>query len=169
MSPGPCRQRGFKVPPAARIADRPRRSAVSRLLIMVDRVTAQRRSRIMQSVGTANTGPEMAVRRALHRRGFRYSLHRRDLPGSPDIVFPSRRKILFVHGCFWHGHSCRWGKLPKSRLEYWRPKIEANRKRDARNVKDLQDDGWGVLVVWQCELRDQPATINRIVQFLETA
>ena len=122
----------------------------------------------MRSVGTANTGPEMVVRRALHHRGFRYSLHRRDLPGSPDIVFPSRRKILFVHGCFWHGHSCRWGNLPKSRIEYWRPKIEANRKRDARNVKDLQDDDWAVLVVWQCELRDKSAAINRIVRFLET-
>ena len=134
---------------------------------MVDRVTTQRRSRIMRSVGTANTGPEMTVRRALHRRGFRYSLHRRDLPGSPDIVFPSRRKVLFVHGCFWHGHSCRWGRLPKSRLDYWQPKIEANRKRDARNVKDLQDDGWAVLVVWQCELRDKPAAIDGIVRFLE--
>jgi len=145
----------------------PPQSVGTGVLTVVDHVTARRRSRIMRSVGTANTGPEMAVRRALHRRGFRYSLHRRDLPGSPDIVFPSRRKILFVHGCFWHGHSCSWGNLPKSRIEYWQPKIEANRKRDARNVKDLKADGWAVLVVWQCELRDKPAAIDKIVRFLE--
>lgn len=134
---------------------------------MADHVTEERRSRIMRSVRTTNTGPEVTVRRALHRLGYRYRLHRRDLPGSPDIVFPGRRKAIFVHGCFWHGHSCRWGRLPKSRLDYWRPKIAANRERDTRNIRELLDSDWTPLVVWQCELRDEPAAIERIVAFLD--
>ncbi len=108
----------------------------------------------------------MALRRALHRLGYRYRLHRRDLPGSPDIVFPSRRKVVFVHGCFWHGHDCRWGRLPKSRPEYWLPKIEANRARDNRALTRLCEGGWQTMVVWQCDLRDLDDAVSRVEAFL---
>ncbi|WP_171091244.1 MULTISPECIES: very short patch repair endonuclease [unclassified Ruegeria] len=134
---------------------------------MPDHVTPERRSYIMSQVGQTDTKPELILRRALHRLGYRYSLHRRDLPGRPDIVFPSRRKVIFVHGCFWHGHGCRWGKLPKSRPEYWGPKIETNKERDNRVLTDLSENGWDSLVVWQCELRDFDAAICRVESFLK--
>lgn len=134
---------------------------------MNDRVSPERRSAIMSSVGSKDTGPEMLVRKMLHRRGYRYRLHRRDLPGSPDLVFPSRKKTIFVHGCFWHGHGCQWGKLPKSKLDYWKPKIKANRKRDRRNIAALEEAGWSALVVWQCELKDSDVTLQKMRDFLE--
>lgn len=121
----------------------------------------------MSRVRTKDTKPEVAVRRVLHRLGYRFRLHRRDLPGKPDIVFPGRSKVIFVHGCYWHGHGCRWGKLPKSRLDYWGPKIERNRERDAAHLAMLAEIGWEPLTVWQCELRDPDAAIERIVDFLE--
>lgn len=121
----------------------------------------------MSSVRNKNTAPEVVLRRALHSLGYRFRLHRKDLPGSPDIVFPSRRKAIFVHGCYWHGHGCRWGKLPKSRLDYWTPKIEANRARDARRVDEMLRLGWAPMVVWQCELRNPDATVQRVVDFLD--
>lgn len=121
----------------------------------------------MQSVKQKDTGPEQAVRRALFAAGYRYRLHRRDLPGSPDIVFPSRRKAIFVHGCFWHGHGCAKGRLPKSKTEYWGPKIEANRARDERNARDLKALGWDVLAVWQCELVDIQSALDRIRSFVD--
>lgn len=117
--------------------------------------------------GSTDTAPEMLVRKALHRLGFRYHLHRKDLPGSPDLVFPSRGKAIFVHGCFWHGHGCRWGRLPKTKLEYWAPKIEANRARDARKQSELHRAGWKSLVVWQCELRNPDGALGRIMAFLD--
>lgn len=120
----------------------------------------------MQSVGTANTSPELILRRALHSRGFRYRLHRKGLPGRPDIVFPSRKVAVFVHGCFWHGHGCRWGKLPKSRLGYWKPKIESNRARDARNLRELRALGWRTCVVWQCELKESNDATSRVERLL---
>lgn len=126
-----------------------------------------RRSTIMASVKAKGTKPEMIVRRSLHRLGFRYRLHGSDLPGSPDIVFPSRRKVIFVHGCFWHGHECRWGRLPKSNVDFWRAKIDANRARDNRNVTDLQRLGWDTHTVWQCELREQARAIDAIVEYLQ--
>jgi DNA mismatch endonuclease, patch repair protein len=133
---------------------------------MVDRVTPARRSAIMATVKSKNTGPELAVRRYLHRLGYRYRLHRRDLPGSPDIVFPSRKKAILIHGCYWHGHRCRWGQLPKSKLDYWRPKIDANRKRDRRKLRTLRGLGWKVLVIWQCELRNFEAVDRKLAKFL---
>lgn len=134
---------------------------------MSDHVPPDRRSFIMSKVGQKNTKPEMMLRRALHARGYRYRLHQRDLPGSPDLVFPARRKVIFVHGCFWHGHECRWGKAPKSRAEYWLPKIEANKARDNRVLTLLCDKGWQAMVVWQCELRDLSSTVERVVAFLD--
>lgn len=133
---------------------------------MVDHVAPDRRSFIMSSVRSKNTKPELELRRLLHRLGYRFRLHRRDLPGSPDIVFPSRRKIVFVHGCYWHGHGCRWGQLPKSRIDYWRTKIELNRERDERHLRELQCLGWNALVVWQCELKRPDSTVQRVVDFL---
>lgn len=133
----------------------------------MDTRTPEQRRRIMQSVKTKDTNPEQTVRRALFAAGYRYRLHRRDLPGTPDIVFPSRKKIILVHGCFWHGHGCAKGKLPKSKLEYWHPKIEANQVRDARNIAELKELGWGVLVVWQCQLVDLEATMKRVTLFVD--
>jgi DNA mismatch endonuclease (patch repair protein) len=121
----------------------------------------------MQSVGTRNTGPELAVRRILTALGFRYRLHRRDLPGSPDIVFPGRKAVLFVHGCYWHGHRCSKGRLPKSRLDYWAPKILANKKRDSKNAAALKKLGWTVYVVWQCETQDIDKLMDRLKNTLE--
>lgn len=121
----------------------------------------------MASVGTKNTWPEILVRKMLHREGYRYRLHRADLPGKPDIVFPGRKKIIFVHGCFWHGHRCRGGKLPKSRKKYWEAKHSTNKARDKRNARDLKRMGWDVLVVWQCQIRTPERILAKIVNFLE--
>ena len=126
---------------------------------MTDRLLPDRRRYVMQQVKNKDTKPERTVRSLLHSLGYRFRLHRKDLPGTPDIVFPSRRVALFVHGCFWHGHGCRIGQLPKSRLDYWGPKIEANRMGDQRKEASLAESGWRVAVVWQCELRD-PGTLE---------
>lgn len=134
---------------------------------MVDRLDPERRSRLMRQVKGKNTRPEMVVRSLLHRLGYRFRLHRKDLPGTPDIVFPSRRIALFVHGCFWHGHGCRIGQLPKSRLDYWKPKIEANAERDRRKQAALTSEGWRVAVVWQCELADKEALTEKLRSILE--
>ena len=121
----------------------------------------------MQSVKGKDTAPEMAVRSLLHRLGYRFRLHRRDLPGTPDIVLPGRRAAIFVHGCFWHGHGCSIGRLPKSKLDYWQPKIEANRARDVRKRVELEAAGWRVAEVWQCELKDVELLGARLRAFLE--
>lgn len=133
----------------------------------MDRVTVTVRSKIMSSVGTRDTGPEMLLRRSLHRLGYRYRTNSRTLPGKPDLVFPARRKAIFVHGCFWHGHGCRWGRPPKSRPEYWAPKIAANRLRDTRVLRQLRREGWSTLIVWQCELRMLERALAKAVRFLE--
>jgi len=135
---------------------------------LADTRTPAQRRHIMQSVKQADTGPEMIVRRLLHGMGYRYRLHRKDLPGRPDIVFGGRRKVVFVHGCFWHGHGCDKGQLPKSRLDYWAPKIEANMARDQKARRALEDDRWRVLEVWQCEIGDTRTLADRLVRFLES-
>ena len=132
----------------------------------MDRVTRAIRSKIMASVHTRDTGAEKAVRSLVHRLGYRYSVSRKDLPGKPDLVFVSRRKAIFVHGCFWHGHSCRYGRLPKSRLDYWEPKIARNKARDLRQVNALRKEGWSVMVIWQCQLKKQEALEARVEGFL---
>lgn len=133
---------------------------------MVDRVDQAHRSRIMQSVRTKDTGPEVEVRSILHRMGYRFRLHRNDLPGKPDIVLPRRRVVVFVHGCFWHWHGCPKGQVPKSRHEYWVPKLHANRVRDRCNVLALEEAGWRVEIVWQCELKDRAALAARLGEAL---
>lgn len=136
---------------------------------MVDTRTREQRRRIMQSVGQVDTGPELKLRKALHRLGYRFRLHDKRLPGKPDIVFPARRKVIFVHGCFWHGHGCKKGKLPKSRTDYWIPKIEANMARDERALNELKKTNWEALVVWQCELASVEQALDEIVAFLGPA
>ncbi|MGH6826271.1 very short patch repair endonuclease [Methyloceanibacter sp.] len=133
---------------------------------MSDHVSPEGRSFIMKAVGTRDTGPEVAVRRLLHSAGYRYRLYRRDLPGTPDLTFPRRHKVIFVHGCYWHGHGCEKGRLPKSKLAYWAPKIAANRARDERNIRKLRSEGWSTLTVWQCELKQREKLIRRVQCFL---
>jgi DNA mismatch endonuclease, patch repair protein len=129
---------------------------------MTDVVDAATRSRMMSGIRSKDTKPEMIVRRALHKAGFRYRLHDGRLPGKPDIVLPKYRTVIFVHGCFWHGHLCKDFKWPKSRVEFWRAKIEGNVARDARNLELLERAGWRVAVVWECSIKsfsiDEPAT-----------
>ena len=119
----------------------------------------------MSRVKSKNTKPEWTVRRMVWNAGFRYRLHRTDLPGTPDLVFGPRRKIIFVNGCFWHEHSCRKGKLPKTNVEFWAAKITRNRKRDVSNRKKLKKLGWEILTLWECELKD-PGTLDKILFFL---
>lgn len=117
----------------------------------------------MRSVKRAHTGPEIRVRQALHALGLRFRLHRRDLPGSPDIVLPRFRTAVFVHGCFWHRHlNCRYATTPKSRQDYWLPKFEANVERDARKEAQLQNLGWRVLVIWECETKTREVLKARL-------
>ena len=132
----------------------------------MDRLTPEQRSRTMAAVRSKHTKPELFVRRGLHARGFRFRLHRRDLPGKPDIVFPSRKCAIFVNGCFWHGHECSSGALPATRREYWEEKIERNKVRDARNLAELEAAGWNVMVVWECDLK-RPRPLEPIVAWLE--
>ncbi|MEF2550929.1 very short patch repair endonuclease [Aurantimonas sp. A2-1-M11] len=127
------------------------------------------RSRQMALIRGKDTKPEMIVRRLAHSLGYRFRLHRKDLPGKPDLVFPSRRAAVFVHGCFWHRHGdpeCRLARLPKSRPEFWLPKLESNRQRDFRNVAALEAAGWRVLTVWECQLRNVDALDERMREFL---
>jgi DNA mismatch endonuclease (patch repair protein) len=135
---------------------------------LVDTISPEYRSEIMSRVRGKDTKPEMVVRRMLHAAGYRYRLHARDLPGKPDLVFPARRKVVFINGCFWHRHQgCAHARLPKSRTEFWTEKLERNRERDDRNVEALRELGWEVLTVWECEARDPAALMPRVVAFLE--
>jgi DNA mismatch endonuclease (patch repair protein) len=131
----------------------------------MDTVDEKTRSRIMASVGRKDTGPEILLRSALHKAGFRYRLHDGDLPGRPDLVFPRFRAVVFVHGCFWHSHGCSRSTVPKSRREYWQAKFETNRTRDERSVELLKERGWRALVVWECTLVGKHAVpTNEIVE-----
>ena len=134
---------------------------------MVDNLTREQRRRIMRAVRPKDTGPELQIRRLLHGLGYRYRLHRRDLPGKPDLVFPSRKMAIFVHGCFWHAHDCRYGRAPSSGLEYWLPKLEENKMRDSEKIAELKLLGWRVMVVWQCEIKDIDALSARLCCFLK--
>jgi len=123
----------------------------------------------MARVKGKDTMPEMIVRRAVYGLSYRYRLHGQGLPGRPDLVFGKRHKVIFVHGCFWHRHpdpSCKLARLPKSRLDFWRSKLEANRERDLRNEKSLRASGWGTLVIWECQLGDRVALERRLKSFL---
>lgn len=133
----------------------------------MDKISVERRSANMRQIKSQNTRPEMVVRRLLHGAGFRYALHRRDLPGVPDLVFPSRRKIIFVQGCFWHRHDdCIDGRIPKSRMKYWKSKLLRNAERDRRNIRALRRDGWSVATVWECEIDKTNRLRERLFRFL---
>lgn len=126
------------------------------------------RSRIMRAVKSRDTAPEMTVRRLVYSMGYRYRLHRKDLPGKPDLAFQSRRKVIFIHGCFWHGHDCKRGaRVPKNNREYWETKIARNRERDNHHDEELRREGWRILIVWECQIEEQAALIERIRRFLE--
>lgn len=134
---------------------------------MTDTFSSAKRSEIMGRIGQKNTQPEIIVRRLLHRLGYRFRLHRRDLPGTPDIVLPRHRKIVFVHGCFWHSHAgCSRSSLPDTNREFWERKIGKNSERDRIALAELKTLGWDCMVVWQCEVRDRTALEDRIRRFL---
>ena len=134
---------------------------------MTDNLSPKARGALMRSVRQRDTTPERRVRSAAHRAGYRFRLQGRDLPGTPDIVFPRYRACIFVHGCFWHRHSgCKAATMPASRQDYWRPKFEANVERDRRKMAELEALGWKVGVIWECETRDAEVITGRLREFL---
>lgn len=132
----------------------------------MDVFTPEKRSAVMRAVKGADTGPEMEVRRLVHRMGYRYGLHCKDLPGRPDLVFRRLRKVVFVHGCFWHKHRCPAGRVPATRRQYWAEKLDSNTRRDRRHCAELRKAGWDVLTVWECELRDIERLEGKLRRFL---
>ncbi len=138
-------------------------------IAVVDSLTPERRSEVMSRIRSTDTKPEMRVRRLAYALGFRYRLHRKDLPGKPDLVFIGRRKVIFVHGCFWHLHAgCPAGRIPKSRTEFWEEKLKRNQQRDETTMRELVAKGWRVLVLWECQLKDEKALAGEIFRFLDT-
>jgi len=134
---------------------------------MTDMFSTAKRSEIMRAIKGTDTKPELKVRSMLHSMGYRYRLHGGGLPGKPDLVFSGRGKVIFIHGCFWHGHAgCRDGRLPSSNLAYWAGKLERNKRRDRRNVRLLRQSGWSVATVWECQLADPKGLAARLKRFL---
>ena len=129
--------------------------------------TSELRSYIMRQIKSKDTQPEMLVRRLVFSLGYRYRLHRKTLPGKPDLAFASRKKAIFVNGCFWHGHSCKNGRMPKTNRDYWVPKIERNRERDAEALAALEAMGWQALTIWECEIKAPEDLPQRIRRFLD--
>ncbi|MGZ8906562.1 MAG: very short patch repair endonuclease [Methylobacter sp.] len=132
----------------------------------MDTITKNERSALMARIRSKNTRPEKTVRSILHRMGYRFRLHRKDLPGKPDIVLPKHKKIILIHGCFWHGHTCQLASKPKSNSAYWSEKIAGNKVRDLRNESLLQQQGWIVLVLWECEIRAMEGIVDKIAAFM---
>lgn len=133
----------------------------------MDNISPERRSEIMSRVRSRDSKPEMLVRRLVHAMGYRYRLHARDLPGKPDLVFRSRRKVIFVHGCFWHRHQdCNLARIPKSRRDFWVEKLTKNRDRDERIQQKLLEEGWNTLTLWECELGNSVAVEDKVRGFL---
>ncbi len=134
---------------------------------MTDVLTTDQRRRCMSAIKGKDTKPELVVRSTAHRLGYRFRLHRRDLPGKPDLVFPAREMIVFVHGCFWHQHPhCRYATRPATRKEFWAEKLDGNRQRDRRVQTELRQIGWDVLVIWECQTRDPITLAGRLLRFL---
>jgi len=138
---------------------------------MADVMSPEQRSRCMSRIRGKNTSPELRVRSLAHRMGYRFRIHRGDLPGKPDIVFPSRRRIILVHGCFWHLHSCSVGRRarPRTNAVFWRKKLTGNVTRDRSNLRRLQRAGWKVLTVWECQIHDEGKLSKRLSRFLGRA
>ncbi len=136
---------------------------------MADKLSPERRSENMRRIRSRDMKPEMTVRQLAHSLGYRYRLHRKDLPGKPDLVFGPRKAVIFVHGCFWHQHDkedCLDGRRPKSNTDYWNKKLARNVQRDEEAQKNLQDQGWRVMVIWECETKDQATLRSRLKAFL---
>ena len=124
---------------------------------------SEQRSRNMSAIKSKNTKPEIAVRKLLHSLGYRFRLHRKDLPGSPDIVLPKYKTVIFVHGCFWHRHeNCKYASTPKTRQEFWEAKFRENINRDKLNQENLSSNGWKIIIVWECEIKDKDFDLNRL-------
>lgn len=135
----------------------------------MDKLSPEMRSENMRRIRAKDTEPEMMVRRLIHGMGFRYRLHKRDLPGKPDIVFTKKKKAVFVHGCFWHRHDsvrCKISRMPKSNKSYWKNKLAHNKERDEKNLVELKKTGWKTLVVWECQAKKSPALGKKITEFL---
>lgn len=140
---------------------------------MVDVVSPAKRSEMMSGIRGKDTKPEMIIRKALHKRGFRYRVHYSGLPGKPDLVFPSRKAVIFVHGCFWHGHDCSLFKWPSTNKEFWKRKITENKKRDRKALSSLPKHGWRTLVIWECSLKgrarpDFDQTMKKLIEWLDS-
>jgi DNA mismatch endonuclease (patch repair protein) len=137
---------------------------------MVDSLTSVERSKRMSLIRSQHTRPELLVRQAIHRAGYRFRLHRKDLPGKPDLVLPARKLAVFVNGCFWHGHKCTIGHIPKTNSEFWIKKIQRNRSRDARSILLLRQSGWKVALVWECRLTPKraPLTIQLLMRVIRS-
>lgn len=136
----------------------------------MDTLSVHARSERMSLIRSKNTKPELVVRRLVHSLGYRYRLHRKNLPGRPDLVFSSRRKVIFIHGCFWHRHPdphCNLARLPKTRLDFWVPKLEGNHRRDLEIQNQLEQGGWLVLTLWECQLNDLRSLEDNIKRFLD--
>ncbi len=136
---------------------------------MVDTISSVRRSANMAQIRSKDMKPELIVRRLVHSLGYRYRLHRKDLPGKPDLAFGPSQKVIFVHGCFWHQHpdpKCLDGRAPKSNLAYWEPKLKRNLERDRQHTRALCDAGWNMLIVWECETKNLNSLRRRLVRFL---
>lgn len=133
----------------------------------MDVFTPAKRSEVMRRVRSRDTRPELAVRKVVHGLGYRYRLHVRALPGSPDLVLPRLRKAIFIHGCFWHGHSCPAAALPATRTEYWSHKQSRNSQRDRKNLRALRSSGWSVLVIWECQIKNLERVTKRLLRFLK--
>ena len=161
----------WMVPICLLVIDVPHRGAPHRTPLYspaMDTLTPTQRSERMRKIRGKDTALELRVRRLIHAMGYRYRLHRMDLPGCPDMVFPSRRAVIFVHGCFWHRHEgCKLARLPKSRLDFWVPKLETNRARDVTNERELERQGWRALVVWECEVADTHDLKRKVREFLD--
>jgi DNA mismatch endonuclease, patch repair protein len=135
----------------------------------MDKVSQQQRSRNMTAVRRRDTVPELRVRSSLHSIGLRFRLHDNRLPGSPDITLRRHNTVVFVHGCFWHGHDCPRGKVPSTRQEFWLPKLIRNRERDQQQLRSLRDLGWRVLVVWECETKDEARLTRRLKKWFRSS
>lgn len=149
----------LKLIPVLKLSSKAKKSGKSR--------ASPSRSEIMRKVRSKDTKPEIIVRSLVHKMGYRFRLHRKDLPGTPDLVFPSRKKVIFVNGCFWHGHDCKRGaRVPKENREYWTRKIANNVNRDSKNAEELGLLGWRSFVIWECEVKDESALAQKIAEFL---
>ena len=132
----------------------------------MDNLSPEERSAQMAKIHSKDSKPEMFVRRLVHGMGYRYRLHRADMPGKPDMVFGPKKMVIVGHGCFWHGHNCSLGRIPKTRVEFWTAKIIANRARDEKHIEKLRANGWQALIIWECQLKDSSSVKSRIKSFL---